>query len=89
LKYTDSSVEIREAEVPPEVQALATEKRRVLIETLADVDDVIADKYLMEEEPTVQELHVCVSNIVLTAGCNSSGNYFIEILACFNGIRFR
>jgi translation elongation factor EF-G len=75
--------------VPPEVQALATEKRRVLIETLADVDDVIADKYLMEEEPTVQDLYVCVSNTVLTAGCNSSSNYCIEILACLNGICFR
>jgi hypothetical protein len=51
-------IEIREAEVPAEVQALANEKRRVLIETLADVDDVIADRFLMEEEPTINELNV-------------------------------
>jgi elongation factor G len=55
---SNTRIEIREAEVPPEVQALAEEKRRVLIGTLADVDDVIADRFLMEEEPTVEELYV-------------------------------
>ena len=53
-----SRVNIREDEIPPEYLELAKEKRRVLIETLADVDDVIADRYLMEEEPTVRELQV-------------------------------
>jgi len=53
-----SRVNIREDEIPPENLELAKEKRRILIETLADVDDVIADRYLMEEEPTVRELQV-------------------------------
>lgn len=87
MKCADGRVEIREAEVPPEVQALANEKRRVLIETLADVDDVIADKYLMEEEPTVQELYVRVPTPFLTPGCNSSSNYCTEIFTCADGIR--
>jgi hypothetical protein len=56
---THCRIEVREAEVPPEAKALAEEKRRVLIETLADVDDVIADRFLMEEQPTVEELQVC------------------------------
>jgi translation elongation factor EF-G len=51
-------VNIREDEIPAEILDFANEKRRVLIETLADVDDVIADRYLMEEEPTMQELQV-------------------------------
>jgi translation elongation factor EF-G len=72
--------------VPAEVQALANEKRRVLIETLADVDDVIADKYLMEEEPTVQELYVCTPSTLLTTGSNSPSNYRIEILSCLDGV---
>lgn len=55
---TDCSLEVCEAEIPPEVKALAEEKRRVLIGTLADVDDIIADRFLMEEEPTVAELQV-------------------------------
>ena len=48
-EWTNCSIEVREAEVPPELQALANEKRKVLIETLADVDDVIADRFLLEE----------------------------------------
>src|SRR5579859_7008712 len=49
---------VREAEIPTELEAFAKEKRGKLVEVLADVDDVIADKYLMEEEPTVEELKV-------------------------------
>ena len=44
--------------MPSELKGLANEKRKILIETLADVDDVIADRFLMEEEPTTDELTV-------------------------------
>jgi elongation factor G len=54
----ERGVIIREAEIPEDVKALAEEKRRVLIEALADVDDQMADKYLMEEEITEDDLHV-------------------------------
>ena len=57
---------MREAEIPPEVLELAKEKRRVLIETLADVDDIIADRFLMEEEPTIEELNVVTLCTFLT-----------------------
>jgi len=59
-------LEVREAEIPSEVQALADEKRQKLIETLADVDDVIADRYLMEENPTIDELNVLSLEFRLT-----------------------
>jgi elongation factor G len=55
---SNGRIEVHEAEIPAEVQELANEKRRVLIETLADVDDVIADRFLMEEDPTTEELIV-------------------------------
>ena len=42
--------------IPEELQELADEKRAALIECLADVDDEIAELYLMEEEPTVEQL---------------------------------
>jgi elongation factor G len=51
-------LEVREGPVPPEVQALADEKRQKLVEVLADIDDVIADRYLMEETPTIDEIEV-------------------------------
>ena len=47
---------IREAEVPDKVRQLAEEKRRVMIETLADVDDAIADAVLEERTPSPQEI---------------------------------
>lgn len=33
------------------------EKRKELIEKLADVDETLAEKYIMEEEPTEQEIY--------------------------------
>jgi hypothetical protein len=82
-------IEVREAEIPPEVKALAEEKRRILIGALADVDDVIADRFLMEEEPTVEELQVLPIPFDLMVGCNPSGYSSTQILACIDGIRPR
>ena len=36
------------------------EKRNELIETLADVDDDIAELYLMEEEPTIEQIKTAI-----------------------------
>ena len=66
LHWLINRLEVREAEIPSEVQALADEKRQKLIETLADVDDVIADRYLMEENPTIDELNVLSLEFRLT-----------------------
>ncbi|KAI8369491.1 translation elongation factor G [Radiomyces spectabilis] len=46
---------ISEEEIPAELMELANEKRHELIEQLANVDDEIADIYLMEETPTVEQ----------------------------------
>ncbi|EGZ10976.1 hypothetical protein PHYSODRAFT_287141 [Phytophthora sojae] len=43
-------------DIPAETRALAEEKRVELIEALADVNDEIAEMFLMEEEPTVEQL---------------------------------
>ncbi|TMW67068.1 hypothetical protein Poli38472_012184 [Pythium oligandrum] len=42
--------------IPDEVRALAEEKRAEMIANLADVDDEIGELFLMEEEPTVEQL---------------------------------
>ncbi|CAH6718469.1 elongation factor G, mitochondrial [[Candida] jaroonii] len=47
---------LRYAEVPEELKDLVEEKRSTLIETLADVDEEIADIYLEGEEPTVEQI---------------------------------
>ena len=47
-------------EIPPDVRSLAEEKRRKLIETLADVDDEIAEIFLDEGTPTVEQIKAAV-----------------------------
>lgn len=42
--------EVVESEVPEDLRALAEEKRQELIEHLAEADESISDKFLMEEE---------------------------------------
>ena len=42
--------------IPDDLQELADEKRAFLIESLADVDDEIAEIFLMEEEPTTEQI---------------------------------
>lgn len=48
---------IREEAIPAELQALADEKRQEMIAKLADVDDAIGEKFLMEEPISEDELN--------------------------------
>ena len=48
---------IEHGEIPADMVAKAAEFRTTLIETLADCDDILAEKYLEGEEPTADELH--------------------------------
>ncbi|CAG8494763.1 6530_t:CDS:10, partial [Acaulospora morrowiae] len=45
-----------EKEIPEDLIELALEKRQELVENLADVDDQIAEIFLMEEKPTSEQL---------------------------------
>lgn len=47
-------------QVPANLQELAAEKRQVLIEKLADVDDEIAELYLDEQEPTNDQIKAAI-----------------------------
>jgi len=53
-------------EIPDELKELVEEKREELISRLADVDDDIAELFLMEEEPTVQDLKDAIRRQTLT-----------------------
>ncbi|BAO41894.1 elongation factor G [Kluyveromyces marxianus] len=46
--------------VPEDLKDLVEEKRALLIETLADVDDEIAELFLEEKEPSVQEIKAAI-----------------------------
>ncbi|KAL8898884.1 MAG: hypothetical protein Q9207_006479 [Kuettlingeria erythrocarpa] len=58
---------IRETdEIPKDIQQLAVEKRKKLIETLADVDDEMAEMFLEEKEPTAQQIKAAVRRATIS-----------------------
>ncbi len=57
---------INEIPVPADLLESAQEHRKILIEKCADVDDAIAEKFLMEEEPTIDELHAAIRKGVIS-----------------------
>lgn len=61
----DNGETIRRTQIPPEFQDIVKEKRRFLIETLADVDDHIADLFLMEEPISNDDIHAAIRRSTL------------------------
>ena len=58
---------VRESdEIPSEVRSLADEKRAKLIETLADVDDEIAEIFLDERIPSVQQIKAAIRRATIS-----------------------
>ena len=53
-------VVVEKDEIPEQFRKLAEEKRRVMIETLADVDEEIAEIFLDEREPTIPQIKAAV-----------------------------
>lgn len=57
----ESGEELKETdEIPDKVKSVAQERRAMLIETLADVDDEIAELFLEEAEPTEDQLRAAI-----------------------------
>ena len=52
----DDGENIEEKDIPQELQSDAKKWRKTLIEKVADHDDTVAEKFLMEEEPSIEEL---------------------------------
>lgn len=58
---------VRESdEIPSEVRSLADEKRAKLIETLADVDDDIAEIFLDERIPSAQQIKAAIRRATIS-----------------------
>ena len=53
-------------EIPAEVRQLANERRAKLIESLADVDDEIANLFLDEQLPTVEQLKAAIRRATIS-----------------------
>ncbi|EME89677.1 uncharacterized protein MYCFIDRAFT_33028 [Pseudocercospora fijiensis CIRAD86] len=62
----EKGIIVREDEVPADVLEFAKEKRQVLVETLADVDEAIADAVLEEREPSIDEIKAAVRRATIS-----------------------
>jgi elongation factor G len=51
---------VRTGPVPPELKEFALEKRQVLVEKLADVDDEVAELFLDEKEPSKEQIKAAI-----------------------------
>jgi elongation factor G len=47
---------VQKDEIPDKVKGVVEERKKMLIETLADVDDEIAEIYLAEEQPSLEQI---------------------------------
>lgn len=56
----DNGEIIEKGPVPEELKPLMEEKRQLLIETLADVDDEMAEMFLEEKEPTIEQIKAAI-----------------------------
>lgn len=56
---------MRREGIPPKFAELVQEKRKTLIETLADVDEILGDKFLMEEDITDEDIRDSIRRATL------------------------
>ncbi len=61
----ESGESVKEIPIPADLLEQAKEYRQIMIGKLADVDDVVGEKFLMEQEPTVEELRAAMRKGVI------------------------
>ncbi len=61
----DDGAIIREEEVPEEYKKATADARHEIIHLVADVDDILAEKFLMEEPISVEELRAAIRRATL------------------------
>ena len=75
--YDDLGKDIRVEEIPDDMQELAEKYHSELIESIADQDESIMEKYLEGEEISIQEIKNCIrkatiNNAVVPVTCGTS-----------------
>jgi len=61
----DNGEDIREEEIPADRLAEVKTARHDMIASIADHDDAIADKFLAEQEPSVEEIHAAIRRVTI------------------------
>jgi elongation factor G len=61
----DNGEDIREEEIPADRLAEVKTARHDMIASIADHDDAIADKFLAEQEPSIEEIHAAIRRVTV------------------------
>ena len=75
--YDDLGKDMRVEEIPENMVELAEEYRRNMVESICETDEALMEKYLMEEEITVEELRAAlrratIANDIIPVCCGTS-----------------
>src|SRR5699024_11551716 len=67
ISWDDASVgmEYEEVEIPDELKERAEKYRKVMLEAIADHNDVLMEKYLMDEEISTEEIEDAIRQATL------------------------
>ena len=63
--YDDLGKDIRVEEIPEDMKELSEKYRTELLESIADQDDTIFEKYLEGEEISIEEIQTCIRNATI------------------------
>ena len=77
IYLNEDGTKFEEQDIPADMLETAQEYHTALIEACAEVDDVIGEKFLMEEEPTIEEIKTAIrtatiANKMVPVCCGSS-----------------
>ena len=64
----DMGEEWKDTEIPQEYREAAEEARHTLFEKLADHDESLMEKFVQEEEPSIEDLHRAIRRATLSGG---------------------
>ena len=77
IYYDDAGVDVREEDIPERLRAQAEEYRAKLMESVADQDETLIEKYLSGEDFTEEEIRTClrsatIANNIVPVCCGTS-----------------
>lgn len=77
IYYDDLGKDMRVEPIPADMQEQAEEYRKKMVEAICESDDELMERYLMDEEISVQELKAalrkaCIANKIVPVVCGSS-----------------